>query len=316
MSLASSVFKLAAAAGAVVGGAAFANAAIAASSPKLEEWFEGDKGKYFWRGHRIAYTARGEGHPVVLVHGIHAAASSYEWRRNIDVLASRYRVYALDLPGFGHSDRPAMEYTGDSYVSFLTEFIRDVPDGPVRIVASSLACAYAIHVAYRTPSRVDRLALVCPVGIGRLDGPPSVGENVAHTALRVPVVGEALFNALASEASIRYFLESQVFADPTRIDEDLVRQMYATSHRRGARYAPAAFIGGALNLDVTDPFARLPMSLLLVWGERAKIVPVEDIAKFKGLNQAVRVAIAADSGLMPHEEEAAWFNSTVLEFLA
>jgi pimeloyl-ACP methyl ester carboxylesterase len=315
MSIASSVFKIAAAAGAVVGGAALANAAIAASSPRLEEWYEGDKGKYFWRGHRVAYTARGEGPPLILVHGIHAAASSYEWRRNIDMLSARYRVYALDLLGFGHSDRPATEYIADSYVSFLTDFIRDVPDGPVRLVASSLSAAFAVQCAYRAPSRIDALVLVCPVGVGRLDQLPNVAESVAHTALRTPVFGEALFNALASEAAIRYYLETQVFADPNRIDEDLVRQMYATSHRRGARYAPAAFVGGGLNLKIADSFARLPMPILVVWGAKAKIVPASDADRFKELNQSARIAVAADSGLLPHEEEAAWFNSTVLEFL-
>jgi pimeloyl-ACP methyl ester carboxylesterase len=315
MSITSSVFKIAAAAGAVVGGAAFANAAIAASAPRLAEWFEGDKGKYFWRGHRIAYTARGEGPPLLLVHGIHAAASSYEWRRNLQSLAAHFRVYALDLLGFGHSDRPATEYTADAYVSFLTDFIRDVPDGPVRLVASSLSAAFAAQCAYRAPSRIEKLVLVCPVGVGRLDAAPTISESVAHAALRSPVIGEAIFNALASEASIRYLLETAVFADPRRIDEDLVRQMYATSHRRGARYAPAAFLGGGLNVRIDDAFERLPIPILLVWGAKATHAPAADADRFKGLNPAARVSVAGDSGLLPHEEEAAWFNSTVLEFL-
>ncbi len=315
MSMVSTVFKMAAAAGAVVGGAAFANAAIAASSPRLQEWFEGDKGKYFWHGHRLAYTARGEGPPLLLVHGIHAAASSYEWRRNLDSLARYYRVYALDLLGFGHSDRPATDYTADTYVSILSDFVRDVPDGPVRLVASSLSAAFAVQCAYRAPSRVDRMVLVCPVGVGRLDAQPNVGESVAYATLRTPIIGESLFNALASEASIRYYLESQVFADPSRIDEELVQQMYATSHRRGARYAPAAFIGGELNIKISEAFERLAMPVLVVWGEKATIVPASDADKFKRLNPASSVVVASDSGLLPHEEEAAWFNSTVLEFL-
>jgi pimeloyl-ACP methyl ester carboxylesterase len=316
MTVSGTIFKLAAAAGAVVGGAAVANATIAAATPRLEEWFEGDKGKYFWRGQRVAYTARGDGHPVVLLHGIHAAASSYEWRRNIDALASRFRLYAVDLPGFGHSDRPPASYTADSYVSFLSDFIRDVPDGPVRVVASSLSCSFAIQCGYRAPSRFERLVLVCPVGVGRLDTTPSASEGIAHAALRSPILGESLFNALASEASIRYFLESQVFADPSRIDEELVRQMYATSHRRGARFAPAAFIGGALNVPIAGAFERLSIPMLLVWGARATLVPASDAQRFKDLNQAARVAVAAGSGLLPHDEEAAWFNDLVSEFLA
>jgi pimeloyl-ACP methyl ester carboxylesterase len=310
-----SVVKLAVAAGAALGGAAVANATIAAAAPPLEEWLEGEKNAYFWRGRKIAYTTRGVGKPVVLVHGIHAAASSYEWRRNIDRLSSQFRVYAPDLLGFGHSDRPDVEYTAEAYVSLISDFIRDVIAEPASAVASSLACAYAVEAAYRTPQRFDRLVLVCPTGIGKLDQAPGPFDAVVLAAMRAPIVGEALYNVLASEASIRYYLENQVFADPNLVDDELVRQMYATSHQRNARFAPAAFLGGALNLDISEPFGRLTTPSFVIWGARARMTPAEDAIKFAQGNPHARVETVADAGLLPHEEKANWFNEAVVEFL-
>ena len=301
--------------GAALGGAAIANAAIAAAAPPLEEWFEGTHGAYFWRGHRIAYTTRGAGRPLILVHSIHATASSYEWRRNIDRLDDGFRVYALDLLGFGHSDRPAIDYTAHAYVSLLSDFLRDVVAEPASVIASSLSCAYAVETAYRSPQRIDRLVLVCPTGIGRLSRPPNPLDGVVLGALRAPVVGETLYNILVSEASIRYYLRNQVFADASAVDEELVRQMYATSHRPGARYAPAAFLGEALNLDISEPFARLTNPTFVIWGAEAEQTPASDAMRFAQENPHARVETVTGAGLLPHDEKANWFNEAVMEFL-
>ena len=305
-----------AAVGVTVGGAAVANALVKANAPELEEWFEGEHGVYFWRGHKMAYTAKGAGRPLVLLHGIHAAASSYEWRRNFDWLAERFRVFAVDLVGFGRSARPSMGYTAESFVSMIGDFLRDVPARPPCVIASSLSAAYAVEVASRNPQYVDRLVLVCPTGIARLAEPQGPFEAAVDPLMRAPVVGEALFNALASEASIRYYLANQVFADRAKIDEELVRQMYATSHVRNARYAPAAFVSGALNLDIREALSRLTNRTLVVWGAEARMAPATDAMDFAKADGNIKVELVGDSGLLPQEEKADWFNVTAAEFFA
>src|SRR3954471_24952414 len=64
-----------------------------------------------WQGWRVRYTTMGEGPPLVLVHGIHAAASSFEMRNVFEPLSQRHTVYALDLLGFGKSERPDVPYS-------------------------------------------------------------------------------------------------------------------------------------------------------------------------------------------------------------
>lgn len=309
------VMKLAAAAGAAVGGAAVANAALAAASPKLDPWFEGERAAYFWRGHRIAYTVRGSGKPILLVHGIHAAASSYEWRHNFEHLASHYRVHAVDLLGFGLSDRPATSYTAQGYVSLLLDFLRDVFTEPPAVVASSLAAAHVVAAAYRAPQNVAGLVLVCPTGIVRLDEPQGLLDVISQGALTAPVLGQTLYNVLVSEASIRYYLRNQVFADPEAIEPGIFEQMYATSHQPGARYAPAAFVGGALNADISEIFPRLTVPTLVVWGSQAKMAPATDAVAFMRSNPAIRFELVEGAGLLPHDEKAGEFNGIVRDFL-
>ncbi len=68
-----------------------------------------EKLDWTWRGYRIQYTVMGTGRPLVLIHGF--GASIGHWRKNMPVLAAEgYRVFALDLLGFGGSDKPALDY--------------------------------------------------------------------------------------------------------------------------------------------------------------------------------------------------------------
>ncbi|GAC1445959.1 MAG: hypothetical protein NVSMB56_00890 [Pyrinomonadaceae bacterium] len=79
---------------------------------------------YKWTHGNILYRVAGKKNatPLVLIHGIGAGASSFGWRKNFAALTSDFRVYAPDLLGFGVSDKPALSYTAELYVSLLTDF--------------------------------------------------------------------------------------------------------------------------------------------------------------------------------------------------
>src|SRR4051812_8295390 len=79
-----------------------------------------------WRGHRVRYVKLGSGPPVVLLHGVHAAASSFEMRQVFEPLSHDQTVYALDWLGFGKSERPSVQYDGQLYAELLTDFLRDI----------------------------------------------------------------------------------------------------------------------------------------------------------------------------------------------
>lgn len=110
-------------------------------------------------GLKICYLVAGQGPPVVFVHGW--PTYSYLWRRQITALAKRFRVYALDLPGFGDSDKPAdVAYTLDFYTGILTGFLdaNDVDD--VRLVCHDLGGPISLLCAVRQPERVAQLVVM------------------------------------------------------------------------------------------------------------------------------------------------------------
>lgn len=300
--------------GAALGLAATFNALIGKSVDPLENLIGGEEGWFHWRGHRIAYTKRGSGPPLLLVHGIYATASSFEWRFNVDELAHQHTVYAIDLLGFGRSDRPAVRYSARLYLALIADFVAQVIASPVVLAASSLSAAYAIVLGARDPGRFPALVLIEPTGLVRLHKSPSAAGDVARYTVDSPVLGTAVFNAMVSRRSIRDYLERH-YVDGEIVTDELVDAHYATAHQLAAKYAPSAFLSGHLNLDVRRALRRLLQPALLVWGEQAIETPVEDVRGFRALRPEMDVAILDPAGSLPHDERPEDFNEIVTTFL-
>jgi len=98
--------------GALLGVAAAYNAFARKGVDELTNLIGGEEGGFDWRDRRVAFTKRGHGPPILLIHGIHPAAWSYEWRSNVDALARTNTVYTIDLLGFGMSTHLAIPFLG------------------------------------------------------------------------------------------------------------------------------------------------------------------------------------------------------------
>src|SRR3954447_26493645 len=94
----------------------------------------GEPGEILWRGHRLAFTRHGQGSPVLLVHGMYAGASSFEWRHTIPALAERHTVFALDLLGFGRSERAAARYSPGLFQALVADVVARVVHEPCAVV--------------------------------------------------------------------------------------------------------------------------------------------------------------------------------------
>jgi pimeloyl-ACP methyl ester carboxylesterase len=305
--------------GAAIGAAATFNALASRGVAPLENLIGGDDAWFDWRGRRLFYSHRKSrtrnGRPVLLLHGIYPAAWSYEWRSNVDALAAAHEVYTLDLLGFGMSDRPQARYSARLYLRLIDDFARQIIGHPTTLIASSLTAAYAAVLGARDPGQYPSLILIEPTGLVRRNGAATTGGDVARLVVDAPVVGPAVFNALASKRSLRYWLE-RAYVDLEFVTPELVDIYYRAAHQPGARHAPAALLSGHLNLDVRGAVRRLRQPIMLIWGEQAVETPVEDARGFLALNQGIQLTILDPAGMLPHDEQAAEFNAVVTKFLA
>ncbi|ADB59793.1 alpha/beta hydrolase fold protein [Haloterrigena turkmenica DSM 5511] len=260
-----------------VGAAVLGNRLLTKRAGDLENPLVGIERTYRWRGIETRYTVAGDPNDpdLLLCHGIYAGASSHEFRSIVERLAEKYHVIAVDLPGFGRSERPPLVYSSTLYAEFLRDFAADVADEPI-VVTSSLTGSFAVEAAAETEAsdrdNFEQLVLICPTD-ETTDERPWV-----RTLVRAPVVGTTLYNLLASKPSIRYFYDRDGYYDSDRIDDEAVDYAWRSAHQPGARYATASFSSGTLDpdFDLQTELAGLETPTTLVWGRDADLVPLRE----------------------------------------
>lgn len=134
------------------------------------------KNVYSWRYGSIHYTARGEGEPVLLVHGTTSGQSADSWQGLTHRLSKKYRVYALDLLGFGRSDVPAVSYSAYLYATLIRDFIDHVIQQDTIVVARGQSAAFAVKACVIAPARVKKLICLNPARRVSQGKPPKIGK--------------------------------------------------------------------------------------------------------------------------------------------
>jgi pimeloyl-ACP methyl ester carboxylesterase len=214
----------------------------------------------------ITYYAdpRGSGPALVLVHSVNATASSYEVKPIFEHYRGKRPVYAVDLPGFGLSERADRAYTPRLYASALLHLLRQVAPKGGHLVTLSLSSEFAALAALEAPELVRSLTFVAPTGFERAGSRPLVerARLAVAKAAALPGLGRALFEGVVRRPVIDYFL-GQVFVG--KVDEGLARYAFETAHRPGAWHAPRAFLRGSLfTPNIRDVYAKLREPVLVL----------------------------------------------------
>jgi pimeloyl-ACP methyl ester carboxylesterase len=105
------------------------------------------------------------------------------------------------------------------------------------------------------------------------------------------------------------------YHDPKAITDELVEDYYRTSHQPGAKYFPAAFVSGKLNLGLQDLWSRVPHKSFVAWGQEARTTPVSQAQQFIRKNPRAELKVFREAALLPHDERAETFNEQTKKFL-
>jgi pimeloyl-ACP methyl ester carboxylesterase len=274
------------------------------------------------RAGRLAYYVAGEGPALLLVHSINAAASAYEVRPIFEHAARDHTVYAVDLPGYGGSDRSARNYNVRLFVDAIHDMLDGIEadsDQPIDALAVSLSCEFVARAATERPERFRSLALVTPTGFDHrgpsLRQPAGSTREIAwlYRVVTNPLWSQGLFYLLVSRRSIRFFLRKTFGSD--RIDPGLMDYCYRTAHQPGAKNAPYAFLSGRLfSANIRTVYEALSLPVWLAHATRGDFRDFSDVDWARArANWSVE---AFDTGALPHFEETAAFLETYDGFLA
>lgn len=220
----------------------------------------------------VSYYADGpEGtRPLVLLHSINAAPSAYEMKPLFEHYRSTRRVYAMELPGFGFSDRSDRKYSPELYANAIVTFLTNIVKEPADVVAFSLSSEFAARAALVAAERFNTLTLLSPTGFSRRRLPSGKTGKRLHRVFTLPGLGEGLYRLLTKRAGIRYFMRKSYVGEPP---EDMIDYAYATSQQPGARHAPYYFLSGQLFTAnaAEDIYAKLKLPVLVLYDRDANV---------------------------------------------
>jgi pimeloyl-ACP methyl ester carboxylesterase len=258
--------------------------------------------------------------PMLLVHSVNAAGSAYEVKPIYEHYAKSRPVYAIELPGFGHSSRAKRQYTirmmTDAVHAAVGEIQKAHGNKPIDALALSLGCEFLGRAASETPQVFRSVALVSPTGFDKRPVRWTRGSRAIpwlYAVFTNPLWSESIFGLLTKKPVIAWFLK-KTFGTPN-IDQGLLDYDYLTTHQPGAEHAPYYFVAGYLfSQDALRIYQDLKLPVWFSHGIRGDFVDYGYKNTVEGRpNWTVTVF---QTGAMPHFEVPNEFIRTYDEFLA
>ena len=227
-------------------------------------------------GVRLHYVERGQGEPLVLLHGNGSMIQDFASSGLIDMAAKRYRVIAFDRPGFGHSERPRSTiWTAEAQAELIEAALRELGVTKATVLGHSWGCSVAVALALRSPDLVGSLVL----GSGYYY--PSVRADVLPmSGPAVPVLGDAVrFTVSPILARLMWpLLMRKMFGPapvPEKFEHGFPKEMtFRPSQIRASAAESALMIPGAF--AARERYSEMKMPVVIVAGEDDRLIDVDD----------------------------------------
>ncbi len=246
-------------------------------------------------GLQMFAITKGSGRDIVLIHG--NPASTYSWRKVIEPLAAHYRVHAIDLPGYGFSDKPdGASYAPDWMAAHVVGYLDSAGIAQAVLVGNSMGGHVATEAAILHPERVAGLVLIGAAGLPRPDPPQPLAFRLAQW----PILGPIL-RALPGRGRVREGLERAVY-DPSQITEADVDAYYAPLRTAGGDNAFIARLGHRVPDDRPAQVRTIRAPTLVLTGDTDRLVPPSIARRYHELIAGSELVVLEQTGHLPQEE--------------
>ena len=255
-------------------------------------------------GARVRYRDRGEGPPVVMIHGF--ASSLETWDLVAPVVEKKHRVISLDLKGFGWTDRPEGDYSPWAEAKIVRALMDRLGVERAAIVAHSWGSSVALALALGAPERVTRIALY----------DAWVFEDQIPTFFRLSRrtgMGEFLFGLFYTERPDERL--SLAFYDPTVVNEKLAEDVERSIQRPGTVAAALAATRGQQFAEVEKRYRTIKKPVLLLWGREDVVTTLEFGERLSKELPNARLVVYPRCGHFPMLEAASASTTELSKFL-
>jgi pimeloyl-ACP methyl ester carboxylesterase len=279
-----------------------------------------------WRNFKIHYVKAGEPKndrpALLLVHGF--GASTDHWKKNIADLKEEFEVYAIDLLGFGRSEKADTAYSGDLWCDQLHDFIQEVIQRPAVVAGNSIGGYAALATVARFPDQTAGAILLNPAGgfsedYAKREANPTPWQKFLSAAMKTALnqdwIGWLLFKRAQSKKTIRATL-LQVYVNKSEVTDELVEDIYRPSLDEGASKVFSLVFRSPKGQPMDALLETMTKPLYIIWGEKDPWIgdPIQRGQRFtKYYPSTVQTYINA--GHCPHDDAPIEVNQLIREWL-
>lgn len=258
---------------------------------------------YEWRFGKVKYTKKGNGNPILLLHGLNVGSSDYEYYKIADELSQTHEVYSLDLLGYGMSDKPNMTYTNFLYVQLIVDFIKNIIGKRTSIIASGDSCSIAAMITHNEPQLISKLVFINPQSLYNCNEIPSKQTKLLKLLIETPILGTFIFNLLTSKQHFENTFENDYFANVSKIEENDILTYLEASHRGGynSKYSFASHTALYMNTNIVHAIKEINNSIFIIAGAN-KLETSTIVDNYIYYNNAIETAYIPNTKQLPHLE--------------
>lgn len=258
---------------------------------------------YEWRFGKIRYQKKGSGAPLLLIHDLTAGSSNYEYHRLINNLTAKNEVYAIDLLGYGLSDKPSITYTNNLYEQLITDFIKNVIGRKTSVVVSGESVPFVIMACHNNPDVMNKLIFINPQSLYLQNQIPSKQTKLMKFFLEIPILGTFTYHVLTNRQSIEENFRKQYFCQPDEIKEKYILNYLEAAHTGNyySKFAFASYVGKYMNMNILHELKEINNSILMIGGEKEPDI-VTTIENYKYYNAAIEYVYIPNTKHLPQLE--------------
>jgi pimeloyl-ACP methyl ester carboxylesterase len=262
------------------------------------------------QGVKVHYVEAGDAGapPIILIHGF--ASSTFTWKKIMPELAKSYHVFAIDVPGFGFSDKPEdFPYGGEGYGKTVLNFMDQKKIEKAIFVGNSMGGYISLWIAIHHPERITRLVLIDALGYPK--------ESPGLIALASKGWLQPISKPFIGKPMLKMALK-QVYYNDALVTPELVEEYGRPFKTPNAKAVPFWLFKNLSMEHVTEDAGKIPtikIPTLIIWGENDAWIPPEHAKLFHRDIQGSKMIMLPQCGHVPQEEKPEVVLEAILEFL-
>jgi pimeloyl-ACP methyl ester carboxylesterase len=292
------------------------------------EWRQrvGNQRDWIWRGWQIRYTYirpiqnYQDSVPIILLHGF--GASIGHWRHNLEVIGEHHTVYAIDMLGWGASQKAPVNYSVHLWAEQVYDFWKTFIGKPAVIVGNSLGSLVSLTAASVHPEMAFGLVMMSlpDPSLEQEAIPPFLRPTVAtiKSFVASPLLLKPLFYFIRQPGVLRRWA-GLAYANPEAVTDELIDIIAGPPQDRGSVRAFSALfkasIGANFSPSVKAVLPTLDIPMLLIWGQKDRFVPPALASLFVKYNTKLELINLDNAGHCPHDECPDEVNRVILEWI-